>query len=192
MMHDRETIAAIAARIIVESELTDWSLARRKALAELGLATHGSHGSPLPSDEAIIAEIKTYHALYSGDEWTQQLRAQREAALEAMIELARFNPVLTGAIAEGWAHAGSVIRIELTPESAKDVEYALLNLNVEFTPTQAKDGTALYEILDADWPMRLVVRDPGRAPDPRHKTRLSGKMLQQLLREHTISCGQKA
>ena len=183
MANDRETLAAsvatIAARIIVESELTDWSLARRKAVAELGLS---AHGAPLPSDEAIIAEIKTYHALYSGDEWALQFRAQREAALEAMIELARFNPVLTGPVADGWAHAGSEIRIELTPESGKDVEYALLNLDVEFTPTQAKDGTELYEILDSDWPMRLIVRPPGRPPDPRHKTRLTGKMLEQLLR----------
>ncbi len=180
MTHHRETLAAIAARIIVESELTDWSLARRKAAAEMGMS---AHGSPLPSDDEIIGEIKTYHALYSGDAWALQLRAQRETALEAMIELARFNPLLTGAVAEGWAHAGSPIRIELTPESGKDVEYALLNLDVEFTPTHAKDGTELYEILDSDWPMRLVVHQVGRPPDPRHKTRLSGKVLEQLLRE---------
>ena len=180
MTHDRETIAAVAARLIVESELTDWLLARRKAVAELGLR---AHGSPLPSDDEIIGEIKTYHALYSGDGWALQLRAQREAALEAMIELARFNPVLTGAVAEGWAHAGSQIRIELTPESGKDVEYALLNLDVEFTPTLAKDGTELYDILDSDWPMRLVVRQSGRPPDQRYKTRLNGKFLEQLLLE---------
>ncbi|MBC7708490.1 MAG: hypothetical protein H7203_00380 [Rhizobacter sp.] len=182
MAHDRETIAAVAARIIVESELTDWSLARRKAVAELGLS---AHGAPLPSDETIIAEIKTYHALYGGDDWARQLRAQREAALEAMIELVRFDPLLTGPVAEGWAHAGSEIRIELMPESGKDVEYALLNLDIEFTPTQANDGTELYQILDSDWPMRLVVRAPGRAPDSRHKTRLTGKMLEQLLRENS-------
>ncbi len=186
MTDNRKTLAAslacIAARIIVESELTDWSLARRKAVAEMGL---GAHGSPLPSDEEIISEIKTYHALYSGEVWALQLRAQREAALEVMIELARFNPVLTGAVAEGWAHAGSQIRIELTPESGKDVEYALLNLDVEFTPTQAKDGTELYDILDSDWPMRLVVRASGRAPDHRYKVRLNGKLLEQLLREMT-------
>ena len=186
MTHDRETVAAVAARIIVETELTDWALARRKAVAELGL---GAHGSPLPSDDQIITEIKIYHALYGGDTWAQQLRAQCEAALEAMIELARFNPMLTGAVAEGWAHAGSHIRIELTPESGKDVEYALLNLDVEFTPTQSKDGTALYEILDSDWPMRLVVREAGRPPDHRYKTRLSGKLVEQLLRETTTLLG---
>ena len=182
MNHDRATrpLAAIAARIIVESELTDWSLARRKAVTELGF---GAHGSPLPSDDDIISEIKTYHALYSGDAWALQLRAQREAALEAMIELARFNPALTGAVAEGWAHAASAIRIELTPESAKDVEYALLNLDVEFAPVNTKDGTAVYDVLDGDWPMRLVVRESGRPPDHRYKVRLSGKAVEQLLRE---------
>jgi hypothetical protein len=187
MNHDRKTLAAIAARIIVESELTDWSLARRKAVAELGLA---SHGSPLPSDDDIIGEIKTYHALYSGHQWALQLRAQREAALEAMIELARFNPALTGAVAEGWAHAGSAIRIELSPESAKDVEFALLNLDVEFAPVNTKDGSAVYDVLDGDWPMRLVVRASGRPPDHRYKLRLNGKQVQQLLAEPLILLGQ--
>jgi hypothetical protein len=177
MTHDRETLATVAARMIVESGLTDWALARRKAAAQLGLA---SHGAPLPSDDEIINEIKTYHALYGGEAWAAQLAEQRECALEAMNELARFKPVLVGPVAEGWAHAASEIRIELTPESAKDVEYALLNLDIEFEPTLARDGTALYEIIDSDWPMRLVVREPGKPPDHRYKLRLTARQLQQL------------
>lgn len=184
MSRDRETVAAVAARIVVESGLTDWTLARRKAVAELGL---GAHGSALPTDEQIVAEIKVYLALYGGADWVAQLRDQREWALEAMVELARFKPMLVGPVAEGWAHAASEIRIELSAESAKDVEYALLNLDVEFNPVQAKDGTMLYEILDGDWPMRLVVREPGRSPDPRHKVRLSGAQVQSMLQEVTAS-----
>ncbi len=180
MGHERESLAAVAARIIVESELTDWSLARRKAAAELNLPPHGA---PLPSDEDIIAEIKTYHALFSGDEWAEQLRAQREFALEAMGELIRFNPVLVGPVAEGWAHTGSEIRIELKPENPKEVEYALIDLGVEFEPTLTKDGTVLLEVIDGDWPMRIVVRERGRPSDPRFRVRLSGLQVQQLLRE---------
>ena len=187
MSHPRESLAAVAARIIVESELTDWSLARRKAVAELGLS---EQGVPLPSDNEIIAEIKTYHALFSGDEWAAQLRAQREFALEAMAELVRFSPVLVGAVAEGWAHAGSEIRVELKPENPKEVDYALIELGVEFAPTLAKDGTALYEIIDGDWPMRLVVRERGH-PDPRFRLRLSGSQLQQLLRASASDQGLK-
>jgi len=183
MTPDRVSVAAVAARIIVETELTDWALARRKAVAELGLP---AHGTPLPSDEDIIGEIKTYHALYGGDEWAAQLRAQREFALEAMTELSRFHPVLVGPVAEGWAHAGSEIRIELSPENSKDVEYALLNLDVEFEPHLAKDGTTLYEIIDGDWPMRLVVRESGRPPDHRYRLRLNSRQIKQLLDESPI------
>jgi hypothetical protein len=153
-------------------------------VTELGLP---AHGAPLPSDEDIIAEIKTYHTLYGGDDWAAQLRAQREFALEAMTELSRFHPVLVGPVAEGWAHAGSEIRIELSPENGKEVEYALLNLDVEFAPHLARDGTTLYEIIDGDWPMRLVVRACGRPPDHRYKLRLNGHQLLQLLSEHHSS-----
>jgi hypothetical protein len=65
MLHDRETLAAVAARLIVESQLTDWSLARRKAAEQLGLSPRGT---AMPTDDEVIAEIKTYHALYGGDE----------------------------------------------------------------------------------------------------------------------------
>ena len=189
MGHERESLAAVAARIIVESELTDWSLARRKAVTELGLSTHGA---ALPSDDEIIAEIKTYHALFSGEAWSAQLRAQREFALEAMAELRRFSPVLVGPVAEGWAHAGSEIRIELKPENPKEVEYALIELGVLFEPTLAKDGTTLLEVIDGEWPMRIVVREPGRPSDPRFRVRLSAMQLQQLLRVNPTDQGLNA
>ncbi len=188
-MSDRQTssaraeIAAIAARIIIESELTDWSLARRKALAELGLP---AHGTPLPTDDDIISEIKTYQRLYGGEAFAEQLQAQRECALEAMLELTRFNPMLVGPVAEGWAHAGSEIRIELAPESAKDVEYALMNLGVEFTPELTRGGEPYYVIDDSDWPMRLSVREPGRAPEPKHKVRLNVAQLQAAVEQKAL------
>jgi hypothetical protein len=183
MSHDRETLAAIAARIIIESELTDWSLARRKASVELGLA---AHGAPMPSDDEIIAEIKIYQSLYGEENFTAQLQSQREYALEAMAELIRFNPVLTGPVAEGWAHAGSVIRIELEADNSKEIEYALIDLGVEFTPSIARDASEQFAIVDGDWPMKLVTRTRGRAPDGRFKVRLSGRQLSQLLRETSV------
>jgi hypothetical protein len=178
MSNDRESLAAVAASIIVESELTDWALARRKAAAELGLA---AHGAPLPSDEQIISEIKLHHALYGGETWAAQLRAQREFALEAMVELKAFKPVLVGPVAEGWAHAGSEIRIEVTPDNPKALEYHLIELGVEFDPHQSRDGGTQLEVIDGDWPMRIIVRIPGRAPDPRYRLRLNSLQVQQLL-----------
>ncbi len=178
MSNDRESLAAVSARIIVESELTDWALARRKAMAELGLA---AHGTPLPTDEQIISEIKVYHALYGRDDWAAQLRAQREFALEAMLELEAFRPVLVGPVAEGWAHAGSEIRIEASPENPKTLEYRLIDLGVEFEPHLSRDGNVQLEIVDGDWPMRIVIRTPGRAPEARYRVRLDSTQLKALI-----------
>ncbi len=186
MAHERATLAAVAARLIIESELTDWSLARRKAAAELGL---DARRAGQPSDQEIIAEIQAWHALYGGPEWQAQLRAQREYALDAMRALAAFQPVLVGPVAEGWAHAASEARIELTPDNPKEVEYALLDLGVDFTAQQTRDGATHIEVVDGDWPLRFVLRERGRAPDPRFRHRLTLAQLQQLLAEGPSTTG---
>ncbi len=180
MSHDRETLAAVAARIIVESQLTDWSLARRKALDSLGLSPRST---PLPTDDEIIAEIKTYHALYGDDEHAEQLQSQRETALEAMRALSRFEPKLMGPVAEGWAHAGSDIVLDVVADSAKDVEIELINLGAEINAEVARDGTARLNLDGADWPICVRVRPRGRALDSRYKLRLTAIELKRLLSE---------
>ncbi|MFN3629036.1 MAG: hypothetical protein ACK4XK_03090 [Casimicrobiaceae bacterium] len=147
-------IAATAARIIIDSELTDWRLARRKALEQLAFP---SRGTPLPTDEQIIEALLMHQRLFGGAEHAEQLRAQRESALEVMEALAQFSPRLTGAVAEGWAHAGSDIRIELTCPSEKLLDYALIDLGVSYTVEAHRDGSFSYRTEDADWPVRLVV-----------------------------------
>lgn len=171
------SLAFVAARIIVQSELTDWALARRKALIELGLP---AHGAALPSDDEIITEIKIYHALYGGDAWAAQLRAQREYALEAMMALMRFHPMLIGPVAEGWAHAGSEIRIELSADNTKEIEYQLIDLGVVFSPSESARGALHFEVIDGDWPMRLIAANPAQM-GARRKTRLNAQQLSALL-----------
>ncbi len=179
MPHDKETLAAVAARLIVESQLTDWSLARRKAADELGLS---ARATPMPSDEDIIAEIKTYHALYGGEEHAAQLASQRETALEVMRELSRFEPRLVGPVAEGWAHEGSSIVLDIVADNAKDVEIELVNLGADVSDSRvARDQTLSLDIENADWPIRIQIRPRGRAPDARFKTRLSPKELSALI-----------
>jgi hypothetical protein len=181
MTHDRETLAATAARMIVESQLTDWSLARRKALDHLGLSLRAA---ALPSDDEIIAEIKTYHSLYGGEEHAEQIAAQRETAIDVMRALARFDPRLVGAVAEGWAHEGSDIVIDIAADSSKDVEIELVNLGADIDAREARDGTMHLRIEDADWPIRVIVRPYGRPPDARYKTRLNSQQVKQLMHEY--------
>jgi hypothetical protein len=178
MPHDRETIAAVAARLIVESELTDWTLARRKAAEQLGLSARGNQ---MPSDDEIIAEIKTHHALYGGEEHETQLREQRELALEAMQILRRFNPRLVGPVAEGWAHAGSDIVIELVAESSKDVEIELVNVGADVDARTTRDGASELRIVDADWPLKILVRESGQRRDARYAMRIGATELAKLI-----------
>jgi hypothetical protein len=177
-------IAATAARIIIDSELTDWRLARRKALGELDLP---AHGTPLPTDEEIIEALLAHQRIFGGAEHAERLRAQRETALEVMEALAQFSPRLTGAVAEGWAHAGSDIRIELACESEKLLDYALIDLGVTYTVDAHRDGSYTYRTEDADWPVRLVVSPSTSARrhtcgDPR-SLRMDLSALRRCLRE---------
>jgi hypothetical protein len=180
MHHDRETLASVAARLIVESQLTDWSLARRKAAEQIGLSTRSA---AMPSDDDIVAEIKTYHALYGGEEHAAQIRSQRENALEVMRVLSRFEPRLVGPVAEGWAHEGSDAVIELVAESSKDVEIELVNLGAEVDAHERRDGSVHLNVEGTEWPVRIVVRQRGRALDARHKIRLAVAQLKQLLQQ---------
>lgn len=179
MPHERETLAAVAARLIVESQLTDWSLARRKAADELGIPTRAS---AMPTDDEIIAEIKTYHALYGGDEHAAQLASQRETALEVMRELSRFEPRLVGPVAEGWAHAGSSIVLDIVADNAKEVEIELVNLGADVSDSRVgRDQTLSLDIENANWPIRIQIRPRGRAPDARFKTRLGPREISALI-----------
>ena len=107
MAHERATLAATAARIIdIESELTDWALARRKATA----GKESPHGTPQPSDAEIIADSPAGRRCMAAG-GVCPLRAQREYALEADAGLAAFNPALVGPVAEGWRMPAAEIRI---------------------------------------------------------------------------------
>ena len=129
----RTLIAQAAARLVAEHGITDWSMAKRKAARELGLAP----GVALPGDDEIEDALGSYHALFGGEEHEAQLRAQREEALTWMRNLAAFEPRLTGGVAAGWATETSGIRLELDAESAKAVELALINAGLRYRPLSA-------------------------------------------------------
>ena len=96
---DRARIADVAARLIAEHGIADWSLAKRKAARSLMLPER----EPLPADDEIAAALTEYHALFGGDAHAETLRAQREQALRWMRRLREFAPLLAGGVAAGWA-----------------------------------------------------------------------------------------
>jgi hypothetical protein len=153
----RARIAQVAARLIAEHGIADWTAAKRKALRQLMLPEREA----LPGDDEVQAALVDYHALFGGAAHAQQLQAQREEALAWMRRLAAFRPLLTGGVAAGWATAHSDIRLELEAEDAKLVELALLNTGIPYRSLHSdRDGAADLYVDTPRGGIRLSVCSP--------------------------------
>ncbi|MCX7893777.1 MAG: UDP-N-acetylmuramate--alanine ligase [Burkholderiales bacterium] len=124
----RARLAAAAARIMAEDGIDDFGLAKRKAARQLGASdTHS-----LPTNEEVEAELRSYQALYQGEEQRERIDELRRIALDAMRELAQFRPYLSGAVLKGTAGRYADIDLQLFTDDPKAVELLLLNRNVPY------------------------------------------------------------
>jgi hypothetical protein len=159
---DRARIADVAARLIAEHGIADWSIAKRKALRQLLLP----EGTALPGDDEIEAALVVHHALFGGDEHAVVLRHQREEALAWLRALAEFSPMLVGGVAAGWATEHSDIRIELIADDSKEVELMLINRNISYrvAPGRSQHGATTELYVDTRrGGVALVIRTPAVA-----------------------------
>ncbi len=157
----RAHVAQVAARLIAEHGLSDWTLAKRKAARDLMV----DEREGLPDDGEIEDALADYHAIFGGEAHIAQLAAQRAEALAWMRRLAAFRPKLVGGVAAGWATEHSDIRLELTADDEKEVELALINAGIDYRSVPARPGGASGE-LQLDTPcggLRLIVYTPAAA-----------------------------
>lgn len=137
----RQLIAQQAARMMAEDGISDFAYAKKKAGRQIGTTEY----DVLPSNAEIEDALKSYNALFLGDEQPENLRALRQNALFTMQLLKKFNPYLTGAVLDGTAGLGSETHIHLFADSLKEVEMFLLNQDIPFktnekTYRQMNDG----------------------------------------------------
>lgn len=132
--HDRIRVAQVAARLIAEHGITDWSLAKRKAARQLMLPDT----TALPSNDDVVQALTEHHALFGGDAHAASLRAQREEGLAWMRKLAAWEPLLVGGVAAGWASAHSDVRLELVADDPKAVEIALASDGIAYAASPPK------------------------------------------------------
>ena len=182
-MQDRARIADLAARLIAEHGIADWSLAKRKAVRQLLLPER----TALPGDDEIEVALAAHHALFGGDRHAETLRAQREEALRWLRNLAPFEPRLTGGVAAGWATAHSDIRIDLVADDSKAVELALINQGIAYGVAPGASPAAA-PVLCIDTPrggVRLVIRtrQGARQRPRRDEPRLDAAGVEELLRD---------
>ena len=158
-LRNRVRIAQAAARLIAEHGLNDWQLAKRKACRELGLPDR----EVLPGNEEVEEALRNYNTLFRGTAQEASLRAQRLDALRWMERLAQWKPLLTGAVAAGWATEHSEVRLELEAEDAKSVELSLINAGVPYAAVAAPGREPQSPQLRLESPqatVRLVILSP--------------------------------
>ena len=122
----RRRIAVEAARLISEQGIRDYALAKRKAAERLGIFAD----SALPKNAEIDEALREHQRLFDGDDQPQRLRVYREAAREALIFFARFEPRLVGAVLDGSADRHSAVCLHVFCDEPETVaqfldEYAV-------------------------------------------------------------------
>jgi hypothetical protein len=179
---DRIRIAQAAARLIVEHGLTDWTLAKRKAARQLMLPETAA----LPSNDEVEVALADHHALFGGEAHLIALRRQRAEALAWMRRLVRWDPLLVGGVAEGWASEHSDVRLELVADDPKTVEMALVGEGIAYAalPPRADDPAAHLRIDSERASIRLAILTPQQRrnrPRQRDETRLGVDALAEML-----------
>ena len=149
--HMRARIAAVAARIMAEDGVEDFGLAKRKAARQLG----AEDTQALPKNDEVEFELRTYQALYQGEEQRERVRGLRRHALEAMRLLEQFRPYLCGPVLKGTAGRYSDIDLQLFTDDGKSVELFLLNRAIPYEVVQqrhyAGDLERAVGVLRFDW-----------------------------------------
>jgi hypothetical protein len=131
---ERNRIAHLAARIMVEDGIEDYATAKRKAARQAGVLDTRQ----LPTNDEIDAALRIHQTLFEGEAHRDRLRDLRERAVNVMRDLERFNPYLTGSVLSGNAGKYADIRLQLFTESAKAVELYLIDRDIPYRVGQCR------------------------------------------------------
>jgi len=130
----RQHLAAEAARVMVESGIRDFQLAKRKAAQRLGIVEDAA----LPGNREIEQALREYQRLFLGERQQQALRRRRDAALPALEFFAPFQPRLAGPVWDGTADAHSPVLLHLHSDDPDAVSRWLSEHAIPARPRQQR------------------------------------------------------
>jgi hypothetical protein len=117
VQRNRLRVAQEAARLMSEHGIRDFHHAKRKAAERLGVLDEQA----LPRNHEIEEALREHQRLFQADSQPQLLRARREAAVDAMRFLQRFEPRLVGAVLEGTADSHSAVCLHVFSDDPEAV-----------------------------------------------------------------------
>ena len=112
----RHRLATEAARLMAEGGIRDYHQAKLKAAARLGIFDDAS----LPRNREIEDALREYQRLFNADQ-AGDLRARREAAVQALDFFSGFEPRLVGPVLDGTADRNSPVALHLHADDAEAV-----------------------------------------------------------------------
>ena len=112
----RHRLANEAARLMAESGIRDYHQAKLKAAERLGIFDDAS----LPRNREIEDALREYQRLFHADQ-AGDLRARREAAVQALDFFSAFEPRLVGPVLDGTADRNSPVALHLHADDAESV-----------------------------------------------------------------------
>ncbi|HEX5046956.1 MAG TPA: hypothetical protein VFX89_07510 [Gammaproteobacteria bacterium] len=113
----REQLAQEAARLMAESGIQDFGLAKRKAAERLGI----SHAGVLPSNSRIQECLAERQRIFAPASHDRRLSALRRLATDVMAQLEAFRPRLVGAVLAGTVTINSAVELHAFTDSPEMV-----------------------------------------------------------------------
>ena len=105
----RERLAHEAARVMAESGIEDFGLAKRKAAERLGIRGAGA----LPTNAEIQACLAERLRIFEPEDTQGRLENLRRVAADVMLELELFAPRLVGAVLAGTVTVASGVELHV-------------------------------------------------------------------------------
>ena len=131
----RLSIAARAAEIIMEEGIDDYQYAKKKAVRYLDLDSLDS----LPSNDEIDKALIEYGLIFQNEIDISTIFKIKEEALKIMGLFSNFKPFFLSQITEGLDPKYPTININLFTDNIKEIEYVLLNNNINFEDLDNED-----------------------------------------------------
>lgn len=153
LQRNRLRVAQEAARLMSEHGIRDFHHAKVKAAERLGILD----AQALPRNNEIEDALREHQRIFHAESQPQLLQERREAAVEAMRFLDRFDPRLVGAVLEGTADAHSAVCLHVFSDTPESVVLFLQERGVPLTQQTRRLRTTRDE--QTEYPVLLFAAD---------------------------------
>ena len=130
----RERLAQEAARLMIESGIRDYGLAKRKAVRRLGVREAWA----MPGNAEVDAKITEWQRIFEPETHDRRLRELRGLAVNVMDALAPFQPRLAGPVLTGAINVNSPIELHVFSDAPEDVAMTLQAWGVAYRDCQRR------------------------------------------------------